>query len=743
MTDYADTINAAARSWNVDPTLLSALIEQESNYNPQAKSSAGAVGLTQLMPDTAKGLGVTDLTDPMQQIYGGAKYLSEALNASKSPEEALLYYHGGPDWQSNFGPESAAFPGAVTKRYLALKKASTPATVAQTDPFTAALNAGGNKGGVPSVAAHDPFTQALQAPTKNPVSADATPTPAVPPEEPTSTIGQIGAGLIRAGHDLTDVPAEYLAKASDAIGLTGLLNRAGITTPTASETAAADKIGLDQYNTQYGNSTPATIARVGGQVAGTLPLLSSGGALLGGVGDMAAAGAGRVAPWAGRALEGAQNFLAGDTGTGLLGRGASLAANGALQGGGAAALTAGQNPGESVGDQALSGAVTGGIAGPAFGALGGTLKTIGNLTTGSVGGAAPEMAALAQKARDVYGIPITAPQLSGNPLLRTINEQSARLPFSGAGAVGDVQQKAWQRAVTRTFGEDSDLVTPNVMDQAAKRIGSVFNGVADRTKINVDEPLLDTLSQIETEAASSPLGTGGTDAIKKQIDNILGAGEAGTIDGKAYQQLTRTGAPLQRAQSAADPNVRYYAGQIRDALDDAFQRSAAPEDQAALATARKQYRNMKTVEDLVEKSGDGNISPALLMGQVRSASSRFDPSVGGMAYTGGGELGDLARIGQMFLKPQPNSGTADRLMINALVGAPGAIGGYFINPLAAAAIPAGWAANNLMRKGLQSGWYARNAINSSLNPSTNPLLPRMIPYAAPLTVIGRGALTGP
>jgi hypothetical protein len=191
MADYTDTINQAAQSWNIDPTLLRALIEQESGYNPQATSKAGAFGLTQLMPDTAKAMGVTDPADPVQQIYGGAKYLSQALDATKTPEQALLYYHGGPDWQKNFGPESAAYPGAVTKRYLALKQENAPAARPQpapADPFTAALDAAQATPSAAVAAPADPFIQALQAAQKAAPAPEAQPA-AAPSDQLTNEYG--------------------------------------------------------------------------------------------------------------------------------------------------------------------------------------------------------------------------------------------------------------------------------------------------------------------------------------------------------------------------------------------------------------------------------------------------------------------------------------------------------------------------------------------------------------------------
>jgi soluble lytic murein transglycosylase-like protein len=74
---YSGHILAAARETSVDPALIHAVITVESGYNPSARSSAGAVGLMQLMPGTAKRYGVKNRLDPAQNIHGGARYLRD------------------------------------------------------------------------------------------------------------------------------------------------------------------------------------------------------------------------------------------------------------------------------------------------------------------------------------------------------------------------------------------------------------------------------------------------------------------------------------------------------------------------------------------------------------------------------------------------------------------------------------------------------------------------------------------
>ena len=122
---FGADITAAAQKYGLDPALLAGLVKQESGFDPNAGSPAGARGLTQLMPGTAAGLGVTNVLDPVQSLDGGARYLRQQLDAfGGDVARALAAYNAGPGAVTRYG---GVPPYAETQNYVRAVQANAAA----------------------------------------------------------------------------------------------------------------------------------------------------------------------------------------------------------------------------------------------------------------------------------------------------------------------------------------------------------------------------------------------------------------------------------------------------------------------------------------------------------------------------------------------------------------------------------------------------------------------------------------
>ena len=124
---YGAIVRGHSRNYQLDPALLAAVIYQESKFRAHARSSSGAIGLMQLLPDTAKGIAihtggtkfrVSDLDDPEINVRYGAWYLRHLLDKYGDVDTALAAYNAGQENVDHWRADGAGIPFAETRHYV-------------------------------------------------------------------------------------------------------------------------------------------------------------------------------------------------------------------------------------------------------------------------------------------------------------------------------------------------------------------------------------------------------------------------------------------------------------------------------------------------------------------------------------------------------------------------------------------------------------------------------------------------
>lgn len=267
------------------------------------------------------------------------------------------------------------------------------------------------------------------------------------------------------------------------------------------------------------------------------------------------------------------------------------------------------------------------------------------------------------------GVPLDAAQKSGSTRLANVKRFLTDNPLTNGGQVAQFEKTAtgFDKAALKTIGENADSATEAVMSRAAKRIGGVMDGVAKNNPIQVSNGLLNKLGTIEQTAAKE-LETPQAAVISRQISEILDKGQSGAIDGMAYKSVRES---LGRLQGGMDSGVKYWSGQIKDALDDALKASLPKDDASALTLARTQWRNMEAIQKVIGSQEGQHISPAKLANALNTKG--YGGKVAMVRGKGATDLMRLAKAGSTIIPDRfPQSGTAPRAALQLLV--PGAVG---------------------------------------------------------------------
>lgn len=487
--------------------------------------------------------------------------------------------------------------------------------------------------------------------------------------------------------------------------------------PNSTYSQAHDQYSLAKKDYEAEHPVESAVTEIGGSLlplAGVGGLVTRGAAMLPGVAGRIASGtagydaAGRaIAGWGPRAAR------VGSQGTA-----------GALQGAAAGAAEAGgtdQGFGADLGEGAGIGA-----------GVGATLGTGANAVVNALRGnpVARVTAELADRAINRYGIDVRGSQVGGSRAARIADSALPGIPLSGMHARNEHQMEQFTSALARTMGEDATHLGPETMNRAANRIGREFDDAAARTgQIPYTPALQQGLADIRAHAAQV-LTPAEMAPLERMVANVEQSfvGGGGSINGEAYQAMTNHGSPLMSNTRNANTNIRQYARQVRELVDNAME-SAAPADVVQqLRAARQQYKSMLTLEDVVEKlPAGGQLEPqhlTPLLNQVRKYNPNF-------AYENT-ELGDLARIGQTFLSGSNHDTKEGKKLVKQIAlgdivgsGSLGAAGAWWKEPALIGAGIAGmgvpFALGNIATRRLSNPAYAERIINDTLAPRARGL----------------------
>lgn len=270
-----------------------------------------------------------------------------------------------------------------------------------------------------------------------------------------------------------------------------------------------------------------------------------------------------------------------------------------------------------------------------------------------------EAAKLAQRAQE-FNIPLSINQVAPTRLNSTIQKASQPLPFSGVTGFEQQQAGAFNKAIAKTLGQDAEALTPDVVNNFLSSSGKQFDNILSGKIVSATKDDLSALKTISSNARDFVTGDL-ADVINRNVNNLVkDIGKGKSIPGeKLASYRSRLIDNIPRAQNES----KVYLYDLLEAVDNIAERSMSKQDVESLKILRRQWRNWKTVEPLLEGAKDGIINPTALMQRV--ASSPYIKAA--RKSIGEDDLVDLARIGKMMPK-LGGSDTYDKTIITGGAG---------------------------------------------------------------------------
>jgi len=271
-----------------------------------------------------------------------------------------------------------------------------------------------------------------------------------------------------------------------------------------------------------------------------------------------------------------------------------------------------------------------------------------------------EVANIAKK----YKIPLSLDEITGSKAMKNIQKVSQELPFSGQNEFRDKQLRSFNRALTNTFGENSERITPELMDRAFGRVGKMFDNLGKGKTFTMESSFKDQIDEVLRDAPSVYNADALNNFDKELAVVAKNVMPDGSISGEKLAFLRSRANQL--ARKTSNPDTRELMHDLENAIIDVMTAGDDAEKQI-LSTAKQQYKNLLVIEPLAQKAKAGNISPSLLNNRVGKIYGR--QATRGKA----GEIGDLARVANELLPELGGSDTVQKAAIFGLgAGAAGA-----------------------------------------------------------------------
>jgi|GEM_PF-7078790 len=624
---------------------LHALAMQESGGNPNAVSSAGARGLTQFMPATAKEYNV-DVTDPLDSLRGTADYLYDLRNKYNGSLPAALAHYNGGGGQAQAVLKTGTPTYAETKNYVssimgkipgALLNAVIPsANAAEVVPGqqAAALQAAqqaqqqddAQSSPTSSMSASDGMLQIqsniikakAQGYSDQAIAAGLENNPLI--RDQVARMGDEGvdpSDVVK--HFGGDVYAKYLddvekAKPTNGMSATQLLlagagkSFADLGHGTAQlwhritgndEALAQDQADQAERERLDAPLMDTGLGKIGYGVGTVAPFIAGGGAL-------------DALGIAGKAAQ-AANAL-GTVGKIATSAPVRLAAQGAMQG----ALTPTTGDGQ-FGRNVLTGATVGGALGGAGSAVGALGSQVGKLGDYIRGGTSADVASKIGRLEQA-GIPVSAADIS--PMYGGVADRIGKLPLVGLADGRKAQGQALAQALASRVGENASTIDSDLIKSAQNNIGQRFDNALQGVQVQPSSAFTTDLNNSLSQYNASNLPSLRDPMVNTVISDLKNLAAAGNVDAQQLQNI-RASIGRKIASPAVDGNTKQVLGSVMDSIDNELTNASAngmtPAQAAQYMQARDQWRHLQTLENLVRSTNDtGTFTPRQLASAIKT-----------------------------------------------------------------------------------------------------------------------------